>query len=539
MAVLRIEDWLVSCWHGYKLLISTLPWGSGIIPSVLIAGLVSLLWISLTSDPYPNVPGPKPHFFLGSVYEILCSSYIDAHLKWRKMYGHVYKVRLFMTQWSLVVSDPELVKEILVKNFKVFHDRVITFPKNDMDHRGLLASSGGYWAGLRSALLPMFHTEKLRQFGSIMSRAAATMISKLAPFADREESVDIVQFTQRLTTDVILESSFGVQFYAQEGSEQATGLLHDFNNRFASVMAMRTSRFLSLLLPPIQPIAYWVAEHLPWTIDYKFAKSRTNIFKFVHGLVQDRYKDPKLMERNDFFSMLLQARTKDSNRNLTDEEIGAAVTEFLLAGQETTALAISYCIYLVSKHPSVESKVTEEVDHFFDELREEATEPDKEGIESRPNYDDLSKFPYLEMVINEALRMYPPGAILSRKAVEDIKLGNHVFKKGATIFIPTYTMLHDETLFPQPFEFKPERFAPGEGEKGARHSYAFLPFGAGPRVCIGSRFALEEAKITLVHLYKNFTFTVDEEKLNNRELELDVGLTIRPKHGIPVRVHRR
>ncbi|CAH2328669.1 cytochrome P450 3A9-like [Pelobates cultripes] len=232
--------------------------------------------------------------------------------------------------------------------------------------------------------------------------------------------------------------------------------------------------------------------------------------------------------RVDFLQLMLDSRTTDVNslsgeqKALTDEEIMAQSLIFIFAGYETTSLSLSYLFYSLAIHPDVQLKLQKEIDSYL---------PDK----ATPTYDTLMQMEYLDMVIEETLRMYPPGGRIERVAKHNFDINGVTIPKGTVTMIPAYVMHMNPEIWTEPEEFRPERFS--KENRASQEPYTFLPFGDGPRNCIGMRFALLSMKLAITVLLQNFNFRPCKDTLI--PMEFSTQGFLQPKKPIVLHVISR
>jgi cytochrome P450 len=218
----------------------------------------------------------------------------------------------------------------------------------------------------------------------------------------------------------------------------------------------------------------------------------------------------------DLLALLMEARDPETGRAMDDRDIADNLLTFMLAGHETTALALTWSLYLLSIHPAVEAEVRHEIAEVAG------------GGPLSP--DHLDRLALTRRVIQEAMRLYPPAPILARTAVEDVPLGEVLIRRGTNVYVPIYALHRHKALWSEPDRFDPDRFLP-EAAK-ARDRYAYLPFGAGPRICIGMSFALVEATAVLATILRDVRLTLRPGHLP----ELRSRVTLRPANGMPMTV---
>ncbi|GAQ88956.1 cytochrome p450 [Klebsormidium nitens] len=494
-----------------------------------------------------KVPGPPSYPIVGNLVELFSKGYHECHKEWLRTYGSMYKY--VMGDTLLVVSDPDIVQQVGVRMFKTFHDRPMPgFVDEERAGKALVFSKGQYWTGVRNAVLPLFHTAKLQHFGRTMHECAEQLVARLEKAAANEEQVNLLEWAGAMTMDVLGSSAFGVTFNSQVG-EKTDGLTltKAVSENLNNIAKLRISTLLAILFPPLRKPAQWMMLRIPGSADYVHRQRTAYILRESQKIIEARRKVRERLTwrllrlltcpvqeadvaetRHDFLSMLTQARNKTTGEPLSDKAILALVFEFLSAGTDTTANTLSFAVFCLTNNPAAEQKMCREIREFYEKL-------EKEGVadsEFRPTYDELAQFPYVEQVVQETLRLFPTGAVISRQASQDCHVAGIHLPKGVNVLIPVYAMHHNPEVCPDPDAFRPERFDPAE--VAGRHPYAFIPFGLGPRMCIGHRFAMEEAKLALIRLYKRLTFTVINEKIlrPDGKLDLQVGIVLKPRNGM-------
>ncbi|MBV9690416.1 MAG: cytochrome P450 [Ktedonobacteraceae bacterium] len=226
------------------------------------------------------------------------------------------------------------------------------------------------------------------------------------------------------------------------------------------------------------------------------------------------------VERNDFLSLLLQARDEDGSKMSDQQAIDECLTLFA-AGHETTAIALIWAWYLLCQHPDIYQKLQQEVDCV---------------LQGRtPTYADLPRLPYCLQVFKETMRLYSPGYTVSRQALHDVEIDGYLVPKGATVLVSSYTIHRRPEYFPEPERFEPERFTPEREKRLPRHAY--IPFGVGPRICIGNHFALMEGQLLLATLAQRATFTLVPGQRIKPDPEHNLAL--RPNGKVKVVVKKR
>nr|XP_058970357.1 cytochrome P450 3A29-like [Pocillopora verrucosa] len=441
-----------------------------------------------------GITGPTPLPLLGNTRQTLLNPNFapKLHVEWCAKYGRVFGMYLFRTPF-LMVADPEMIKEILVKEFQKFHDRklIVNFPKPY--DRMLTLVPGQKWKDIRITLTPTFSASKMKQMMTFMNESVDTFIDKVDKISETGEIVDFHKWLQSLTMEVILSTAFGVR------AETQTTENDPITERAKKVMTPKPIVGLTLLLPFGDRLLNYLND--PFEFD--------PIGSVAANIIAERTTENsnRKAKRRDLLQMMLDAKEETGGQKIDNEDIQAQSLVFLIAGYETSSTTLGFVFYHLAIDTHVQDKLRDEIDRMWPE------------DEASPSYDLLHRMEYLEMVINEALRMYPPGFVLQRDCNETCTIKGVKIPQGMPIMVPCYAVHHDPEIYPDPEKFDPERFT--EDEKAKRHPYAFMPFGHGPRQCVGMRFALLEIKLTLVRLLRKYKL----ERTEKTAVPLDYVVT--------------
>ncbi|XP_010172881.1 cytochrome P450 4V2 [Antrostomus carolinensis] len=389
---------------------------------------------------------------------------------------------------------------------------------------GLLTSTGDKWRSRRKMITPTFHFAILTDFLEVMNEQGGILLEKLEKHVDKEP-FDIFLDITLCALDIICETAMGKNVGAQENKDS------DY---------VRAIYRMSDLIQRRQ-MNPWLWPDLVYML-LKEGKEHERNLKILHNFTdtviaekaaelentkQTKYDTDGNCEENGskkrkaFLDMLLSA-TDDEGNKLSYRDIREEVDTFMFEGHDTTAAAMNWALYLLGCNPEAQRKVHRELDEVF-------------GNTERPvTMDDLKKLRYLECVLKEALRLFPSVPLFARTLREDCYISGYQVPKGTNILVITYALHRDPEIFPNPEEFKPERFFP-ENCKG-RHPYAYVPFSAGPRNCIGQRFAQMEEKALLALILQRFWVDSCQKP---EELGITGELILRPNNGIWVKLKRR
>ncbi|KAK7874323.1 hypothetical protein R5R35_007797 [Gryllus longicercus] len=386
---------------------------------------------------------------------------------------------------------------------------------------GLVTSGGEKWRSRRKALTPAFHFKIVDQFVQVFNSCGDEFVRQLRKQAG-DADFNVYPPAELFTLDVICEAAMGVKINAQTQSNSS------YVNAVRQVSSMTISRVFQ-----------------PWYIpDFIFLNSPIGrkykkMLKILHGttqmVIQERREElEKIWSQNTFMNVdelgrrrriafldLLLWNARDGS--ISDADIGHEVETFMFAGHDTTASALTFTMLLLSRHMDAQDKILKELESVFD-----PQQPLELSLQK------LSELKYLEMVVKESLRIYPPVPVFNRRNPEDTALvSGHVMPEGCSITISPFGIHRDPEIFPEPERFIPERFSPEESAR--RHPYAYIPFSAGPRNCIGQRFAMLELKSVLAKVVWNFRLLPAPDF----EPELTWELTLQSANGIHVRLQDR
>ncbi|XP_076444840.1 cytochrome P450 4F12-like [Babylonia areolata] len=353
---------------------------------------------------------------------------------------------------------------------------------------GLLTTRGPRWQRSRRLLTPAFHFNILKPYNTISNRACDLLLDKVEKHAVEKKSMEMFGNISLCTFDVILQCAM-----SYKDDIQAQGESHPYLQAVNDLSDLFDKRVRN-------PLMHWGWLYAQ-TAD---GKKNRELCNFVHGIAERiigarqqtlEQEGPPKKRYPDFLDILLTA--KDENgKGLTPVEIRDEVDTFMFEGHDTTASALSWTMHSLSEHPDIQNKVQQEVDKVLQGR-------DSDDIE----WDDLSQLEYLTMVIKEGMRLHCPVPNVARLLTEPLTMEGVTLPAGTVCSMNIYSLHHNPTVWPDPYVFNPDRFHP-DNMKG-RDSYAFVPFSAGPRNCIGQHFAMNEQKVVLARLLRRFTFSPD------------------------------
>eukprot|EP00093_Oithona_nana_P005061 05061.XXX_189702_191147_1 [CDS] Oithona nana genome sequencing. len=400
-------------------------------------------------------------------------------------YGKLF-VQYDSTVPFIVIAEPDMIKEVMVKHFDSFTNRQ-EFGVEER-HASLADARDDIWAKTRKALSPTFTSGKLKGMTSYMDKVASTMIDHLEDtIKTKGPIVNIKEVFQMLSLDTIGHCAFGIDTNSFKNPENE--LLKRCFRAFNDLMIKDTT----------ESFFFNILKFFPGLARYidLYGKENYDWLRNMTKTIADNRKE----SRNDFIDRLNELNADQAKHHLSEEVIMAQGIAFFIAGYETTSNTLSTLCYNLAKNPEVQEKVYEEISRVTEE---------NDGL---INHETTNQMPYLEATIEEDLRIHPPVLSLDRECSKDTKIGDLMIKKGVNVLFPIWALHHSEDFFQDPKEFRPERFL--KETKEDFHPYAYLPFGGGPRKCIGLRFAMIEMKLALAKLLQKYRIVaVPETKLD-------------------------
>ena len=440
--------------------------------------------------------GPRGTFIVGSLFDVWNDTlklFSDA----TTAYGSNVRLRFFVLDYYLF-THPDAIRHILVENHAAYTKSRNYAGIKMMLGQGLLTSEGDFWKKQRKLAQPAFHRDRLESFVSTMVACTKDHLDRWASDVRDGTAIDAHREIMRLTFRIVGKTLLSTDV---DGDARSIGDALNVAIKWANDYVESVVRF-----PP------WV----PTPHNRRFLRAKETIDGLVDRIVADRRASG--VPGDDLLGMLMGARDEASGEGMSDIQLRQELLTLVLAGHETTANALSFIVYLLSRHPEVARRVVQEVE---DVLSGRA-----------PTLADLKRLEYTTMVIEEAMRLYPPAWVLERDSIAEDVVGGYRLPKGSLVGISPYILHRNPDLYPNPEGFDPERFS--KGASAARPKYHYLPFGGGPRFCIGNAFALMEMQIIVPMLLQRFRLDL----LPGFRLQLDPSVTLRPKHGIDVRLRR-
>lgn len=459
-----------------------------------------------------GVPGPEPTPFLGILKEYFKKGSCNTDLELVRKYGNVVGVYQCHIP-SLLVADPEMLKEIFVKEFSNFPNRFIPVKPTERMLAGVALAQGTHWKFLRSTISPTFTVGKLKLMVQKIEKCCKALVENIHSQRGDNEPIDMKELCGAFTMDVISSTAFGIEVNSQK----------EPNNRFvyygkkAAIGQLASSFAVFIMMFPF-------LKNIIGTILLRGNRVGKDVIEFFDTALRsaiDLRKDGKNEQYQDFLQLMMNARHKDEKRGLNEMELKSNAMTFFLAGYDTTANTLSFACYALATNSDIQKKLIEEIDTVL--------------CGEKPQYEDISKLQYLDRFVNEVLRLYGAATRFNRECQSDIKIKDTFIPKGTDISVPSFALHRNPEFWPDPDKFDPERFT--EDNISKRPEYSFIPFGIGPRICIGMRLALLEAKMALVYMLQNFSFTVCDT--TEIPVTFEKGFVLKAQNGVVLNANPR
>jgi cytochrome P450 len=425
-------------------------------------------------------PGPAEGFDLGGSDESLARL-----TRYFKEFGDIYRVFApARGVYNYVINHPDDIKRVLLSNHRNYTkgegmDRVKILLGN-----GIMTSEGDFWRRQRRMMQPSFHRRVIDQFSALIGEVNGKFVARWAEKAARREAVNLSDDTSELTLEIVLRSIFGTDLARLE---------KQFGANPFEVVAKEQNR------------------------DLKFAFRFRSLTKLVAELIDRRRRTPE--EHFDFLSMLMASRDRETDQAMSDKELIDEVLTLIVAGHETTAAALTWTWYLISEHSQVQAQLQEEAD--------------RTSTEQALSLGAAESLAFTHQVLQEALRLYPPGWLITRRTLEADELGGYAIAPRTDVFISPYMLHRHPAFWSEPEEFKPERFAGIDAEE--RHRFSYIPFAVGPRHCIGENIAMFEMLVHVHAMSRRFRLT----RAGSEPIELEAQINLRPRFNLMMTVEAR
>lgn len=443
-----------------------------------------------TTAPVKMPPGPKRNMLL-SRRNTFSKGILQFLQGFVKEYPGIGRIKTGTLSF-VVITNPDYVEHVFMhrdKYVKVQEGGNLRYLLGN----GLLTSEGEFWMKQRKLIQPVFHKQRLQGFVQKITDCTNDMLDAWEQ-RDENTTTDMLAEMNKLTLDIVGKTLL---------STDVKGDFKKVSDALTIVLENITRRRQRILQLP-----YWVPvpEHVRMQRYIKVLNDT------VMDIINQRRKDTNTYD--DLLTMLMEVEDADTAERMSDTQLRDEALTIFIAGHETTANAMSFIFYLLARNPAVKQRMEQELSTVL-------------GAEEL-SYEKLMKLEYTQMVIKEAMRLYPPAWVVVRRAASDDVIDGYQIKEKDIIIVSPYAVQHSDVLWDRADEFDPERFAPANAK--SIHRYAYFPFGGGARLCIGNNFAMMEMQIILALISKRFNYTLP----NDYVMELNPLITLRPKKGVPV-----
>ncbi len=452
--------------------------------------------MSIPADAFPRqAPGPGKETL--RVLPQLRSDPIGFLTRMAREYGGLVRVPTPALDLYLV-AKPETIKHVLITNQRNYIKGSSVDVARPLIGKGLASSDGDLWRKQRTLMQPAFHRKRLASLGKLMADTVAESLTHWEEPIAKGEPIELTTEMMRLTLRVIVRTMF---------STDVSRDIDRLSEAFAAVLAgINQQSFRADLLP----------KWLPSLQKFRMNRALKVLDRAVFEMIERRRASGE--PRGDLLDLMLRSRDPQTGEEMSDQQLRDEVMTIFFAGHETTALTLTWAWVLLLKNTEVEAEMRAEMDELFGR--------------KDPPVEELDRLIYTNMVLDETLRLYPPAWVFVRSAVGEDIIGEYRLPKNAFVMISPYIVHHDPELWEDPGRFDPERFS--EEQKGQIPKLAYIPFGKGPRQCIGRDFALMEARLVLTMMAQRFHF-----ELLTKEIDPDYYVTLRPKDKVLIRVKKR
>lgn len=389
-----------------------------------------------------------------------------------------------------VVHEPEFIREILVNQADKFIKERTQKRMKILLGNGLITSDGEFHKRQRRIAAPAFHRQRIQAYGAVMTDRALAMRAEWQPGKEIGALAEMMRITLQIVARTLLNTDVTAE--VQQINDEVNAIMDLYN-------------FL-VALPRAEAYLNWPIPGL-----MRFRRARKRLDAVVYRIIAEHRAEN--IDRGDLLSMLLRSRDDEADHSgMTDEQVRDEILTIFLAGYETVATALTWTWYLLAQNPEAEARMHEEIDRV---------------LQGRaPTLEDLPQLKYVEMVFAESMRLYPPAWAMGRQATVDIELGPYRLPAGSYVFFSQYIIQRNPEYWPEPLEFRPERFS--VDQKAARSRFIYFPFGAGSRQCIGEAFAWMEGVLVLTTLAQKWRLRL----IPGQKIELQPKITLRPKPEI-------
>ena len=413
-------------------------------------------------------------------------------------YGDAVRMPMWPTRAMYIFSTPDAVKHILQDNHRNYRKAFTYNYLKPVVGEGLLTSHGDLWLRQRRLVAPMFHRKRVQSYGETMLETIDEMLADWERLADGKR-LDAAKAMSQVTLSIAGKLLFNRDIGRDSDwiGDAMLLLFRDVNERITSPLAL--------------------PRGVPTPHNRRVQKAIDDLEALVYDLIEDRRG--REAEYDDLLSTFMLAEDEETGERMSDRQIRDELMTFMIAGHDTTSNLLAWALYLLSTHPDARRRLEAEVDDVL--------------AGDLPTLEEVRDLAFLEQVIDETLRLYPPAWTIEREPIDDDEIGGYHVPAGSVVVAGPYFVHHNPDVWENPEGFDPDRFGPDADTPD--HRYAHFPFGGGPRMCVGADFAILEAKLILAAIVKRFHLDL----VTGHDVEPEGTVTLYPKHGIEMAVHPR
>ena len=444
--------------------------------------------IELSASPRRVPPGPKGLPVVGVSFELLGDA-LTLLRRVAREYGDIVRIPVAFGD-RILLNHPDWIEQLLVVQQSKFHKSTLSKEATErLLGQGLLISEGEFWRRQRRLAQPAFHRARINEYATTMVQITRAHVDEWRTGDVR----DVAHEMMSLTLDIAVRTLFGTTL---PGEAEQVGRAVSFLMRYS----------LGRARSPVAIPASW-----PTPRNRRADREYELLDSVVYRIIDERRAQKNSAQHTDLLSLLMGAMDEDGSQ-MTPKQLRDEIMTLFLAGHETAALTLSWTWYLLSENRAAESRLHEELSSVL--------------AGRAPGVADLEKLPYLQAVVSESLRLYPPAYLLARTSIAPCNIGGYDFPTGTTVLASQWVMHRDPRYFDEPDSFRPERWL--DGLAGRLPAGAYFPFGDGPRRCIGQSFALMESALVLAAVAQRFQFRL----VPGHPVVPEPLVTLRPRHGI-------
>jgi cytochrome P450 len=450
------------------------------------------------SKAYPAGPPFLARFLSGRMFR---QNAIESMTESARLYGDFVHYTIF-GRHIYQLNHPDLIEDFLIKDAAKHHRGIVMQRAKVVLGEGLLTSEEPFHMRQRRLAQPAFLRQRIAAYGEVIGENAATISRGWQSGTVLNVHDEMLELALRIVGKCL----FDLDVQSRDEVKKISAAVDAFMG------------FLPLAILPFSE----QIQRLPLPAMKRIRKGQADLDAIIYAMIRERRQSPG--DRGDLLSMLLEAvDTEEATGRMSDRQVHDECLTIMLAGHETTANALSFALWLLAKHPDVQTRLHEEASAV---------------LGSRvPTAADYGRLPYATQIFSETMRLYPPVWVVARACVQPYEIAGYPIRAGAILLAPQFVVHRDSRFFPDPLRFDPERFAPEKKDAKGRPRFAYFPFAAGSRQCIGEGLAWMEGVLSLATIVRDWRLSLPHGA--SAEIAMNPAISLRPKHGVSLLVERR